>query len=139
MGSFAAIKKNRAPFPRLIDRSGEDVIIRATRFKMPTPEPPNVFSPEGAIDLHVSPEMRVALREMIDKKPKRLVVDLSRVPYVDSSGLAVLIGAMQSLEHEGGVFMLAGAQEAVRLILESARLDQYFLLFPNVDAALSAP
>jgi len=83
--------------------------------------------------------MRVALREMIDQKPNRLVVDLSRVPYVDSSGLAVLIGAMQRLEHEGGVFMLAGAQEAVRLILESARLDQYFLLFPNVDAALAAP
>ena len=113
--------------------------MRATNFKMPTPQEPNVFSPEGAIDLHVSPEIRVALRELIDKKPKRLVVDLSRVPYVDSSGLAVLIGAMQSLEHEGGVFMLAGAQEAVRLILESARLDQYFLLFPTVDEALSAP
>jgi anti-sigma B factor antagonist len=113
--------------------------MRATNFKMPTPQEPNVFSPEGAIDLHVSPEIRVALREMIDQKPKRLVVDLSRVPYVDSSGLAVLIGAMQSLEHEGGVFMLAGAQEAVRLILESARLDQYFLLFPTVDEALSAP
>lgn len=103
------------------------------------PEPPNVLSPEGAIDLHVSPELRTSLRAMIDKKPGRLVVDLSRVPYVDSSGLAVLIGAMQSLEHEGGVFMLAGAQETVRTILESARLDQYFLMFPHVDAALAAP
>ena len=55
------------------------------------------------------------------RKPKRLVVDLSRVPYVDSSGIAVLIGAMQSLEHEGGVFLLAGAQETVMTILESAR------------------
>jgi anti-sigma B factor antagonist len=106
---------------------------------MSIPQPPNVFSPEGAIDLHVSPEVRASLRAMIDQKPARLVVDLSRVPYVDSSGLAVLIGAMQSLEHEGGIFMLAGAQEAVRLILESARLDQYFHLFPTVDAALSAP
>lgn len=97
----------------------------------------NVFSPEGAIDLHVAPETRTALRELIDKKPKRLVVDLSRVPYVDSSGLAVLIGAMQSLEHDGGVFMLAAAQEGVRMILESARLDQYFQLFPTVDAALA--
>ena len=105
---------------------------------MSLPDPPNVFAPEGAIDLHVSPEIRAALREMIDKKPKRLVVDLSKVPYVDSSGLAVLIGAMQSLEHDGGVFMLAGAQEAVRMILESARLDQYFHLFPHVDAALGA-
>jgi anti-sigma B factor antagonist len=113
--------------------------MRATNFTMSIPQSPNVFSPEGAIDLHVSPEMRIALREMIDKKPKRLVVDLSRVPYVDSSGLAVLIGAMQSLELDGGIFMLAGAQKAVRLILESARLDQYFLLFPDVDTALAAP
>lgn len=110
-----------------------------TDFKMSKSQSPAVFSPTGAIDLHVSPEMRVSLREMIDKKPKRLVVDLSRVPYVDSSGLAVLIGAMQSLELDGGVFMLAGAQEAVRLILESARLDQYFHLFPDVEAALAAP
>jgi anti-anti-sigma factor len=106
---------------------------------MPESQSSNIFAPEGPIDLHVSPEMRTSLRALIDEKPKRLVVDLSRVPYVDSSGIAVLIGAMQSLELEGGVFMLAGAQEAVRTILESARLDQYFRLFPNVDAALAAP
>jgi anti-sigma B factor antagonist len=106
---------------------------------MPKSPPPNIFSPEGAIDLHVSPEMRASLRAIIDEKPKRLVVDLSRVPYVDSSGLAVLIGAMQSLEHEGGTFLLAGAQETVQVILESARLDKYFRLFPNVEAALAAP
>lgn len=114
-------------------------MFRRASAKMSIPEPPNVLTLEGALDLHVSPEVRASLREMIDRKPKRLVVDLANVPYVDSSGLAVLIGAMQSLEHEGGIFMLAGAQEAVRMILESARLDQYFLLFPHVDAALAAP
>jgi anti-sigma B factor antagonist len=106
---------------------------------MSIPDPSNVFTLEGALDLHVAPAVRTSLRAMIDKKPKRLVVDLSRVPYVDSSGLAVLIGAMQSLEQEGGLFMLAGARETVRVILESARLDKYFLLFPHVDAALAAP
>ena len=99
---------------------------------------PSVFSPEGAIDLHVSPELRASLLQIIDQKPKRLVVDLTRVPYVDSSGIAVLILAMQSLEHEGGRFMLAGAQDTVRTILETARLDQYFQLFPTLDDALSA-
>ena len=106
---------------------------------MPDSKSSNVFTPEGAIDLHVSPEMSTSLRTIIDEKPKRLVIDLSNVPYVDSSGIAVLIGAMQSLELDGGVFMLAGAQEAVRTILESARLDQYFRLFRDVDAALAAP
>jgi anti-sigma B factor antagonist len=106
---------------------------------MATRTSPSVFAPEGAIDLHVSPELRASLRAIIDaEKPKRLVVDLSRVPYIDSSGIAVLIGAMQSLEHEGGVFLLAGAQDGVRMIFESAKLDQYFRLFPNVEAASAA-
>jgi anti-sigma B factor antagonist len=105
---------------------------------MPTRQRPHVFAPEGALDLHVAPETRTALRELIDEKPKRLIVDMSKVPYVDSSGLAVLIGAMQSLEHDGGKFMLAGPQEAVRVILESARLDQYFHVFPDIDAATAA-
>ena len=105
---------------------------------MPKPAPPTVFSYEGAIDLHVSPEVRTALRELIDEKPKRLIVDLAHVPYVDSSGLAVLIGAKQDLEANGGAFLLAGAQDAVRTILESARLDQYFRLVPDLDAALAA-
>ena len=107
---------------------------------MAAPLSPSIFSPTGAIDLHVSPELRASLREIIDgEKPKRLIVDLSQVPYIDSSGIAVLIGALQSLELEGGVFMIAGAREGVRMIFESAKLDQYFRLFPDVEAATAAP
>ena len=106
---------------------------------MAAPESSIVLSPEGSLDLHVSPEVSASLGALIEQKPKRLVVDLSRVDYVDSSGLAVLIEAMQSVEDTGGLFMLAGAPEAVRMILESARLDGYFLQFPNVEAALAAP
>src|ERR1051325_7193587 len=101
---------------------------------------PSVFAPSGAIDLHVSPELRASLRTIIDdEKPKRLIVDLSQVPYIDSSGIAVLIGAMQSLEHEGGVFLVAGAREAVKMIFESAKLDQSFRIFPDVKSPAPAP
>ncbi len=105
---------------------------------MPKSDSPTVFAPKGAIDLHVSPELRSSLRERIDQKPKRLVIDLAHVPYIDSSGLAVLIGAMQSMEHQGGTFAMAGAQQTVQTILESARLDQYFRLYPTVEEALAA-
>ena len=89
--------------------------------------------------MHVAPELRASLRSIIDdEKPKRLVIDLARVPFIDSSGIAVLIGAMQSLELEGGTFMLAGAQDGVRMILESAKLDQYFRLFLDVGSASAA-
>jgi len=75
---------------------------------------------------------------IIAEQPPRVVIDLADVTYVDSSGLAVLIQAMQNVEDYGGTFMLAGINENVRLILETARLDKVFLIFPHVDAALAA-
>jgi len=67
-----------------------------------------------------------------------LIVDLARVTYVDSSGLAVLIEGMQNVAKYGGTFAVAGLQETVRLIFEIARLDQVFQIFPTVEAALTA-
>ena len=105
---------------------------------MTLPDAPNVLPLEGEIDLHVSPRVTAALGAMIERKPERLVVDLSAVSYIDSSGLAVLIEGMQKVEEYGGKFVLAGLQEKVRPIFEMARLDQVFIIFPHVDAALAA-
>jgi len=97
----------------------------------------NVLPLKGEIDLHVSPSVTASLNEMIEKKPKRVVVDLSDVSYIDSAGLAALIQAMQKVEGYGGKFMLAGLQETVRSIFEISRLDQVFQIFPDADAALA--
>ena len=101
-------------------------------------EEENVFPLEGEIDLHVSPEIGAALGRMISRKPPKLVVDLSDVSYIDSSGLAVLIEAMQNVAAYGGKFALAGLQETVKPIFEIARLDQVFRIFPDRAAALAA-
>ena len=93
---------------------------------------------KGEIDLHVSPSVTASLNAMIDKKPQRLVVDLSSVTYIDSSGLAALIGAMQRVEGYGGKFLLAGLQGTVCDIFENERLDQIFQIFPDAAAALAA-
>ncbi len=98
----------------------------------------NVFPLEGEIDLHVSPRIATLLAAVVKGKPQKLVVDLSKVSYIDSSGLAVLIEGMQNVEAYGGKFLIAGLQETVRPIFEIARLDQVFRLFPDVDAALAA-
>src|ERR1700757_3654032 len=97
----------------------------------------HVLPLKGEIDLHVSPTVTASLNEMIDKKPKRLVVDLSDVNYIDSAGLAALIEAMQRVEGYGGKFLLTGLQETVRSIFEISRLDQVFQIFPDVDAAVA--
>ena len=106
---------------------------------MSAPQPPSVLPLTGVLDLHVSPKIASLIGHRIKEKPSRLVVDVSQVSYVDSSGLAVLVNAMRDVEDYGGLFMLAGVQEDVRAILESARLEKFFLIFPTVEEALAAP
>lgn len=105
---------------------------------MPRKDRPDVLPLEGEIDLHISPEVADTLRAMVENKPKALVVDLGKVTYMDSSGLAVLIEGMQAVQGYGGKFALANVQESVQHIFEIARLDQVFQIFPDVDSALAA-
>src|SRR5437867_11573500 len=104
------------------------------------PEPhgdrPDVLPLKGDIELHVAPAVTASLTAMIEKKPERMVIDLSEVTYNDSAGLAALIQAMQKVEGYGGKFSLAGLQETVRSIFEISRLDQVFRIFPDSDTAL---
>ena len=102
-----------------------------------TENPPNVLPLEGEIDLHVSPQISNSLRTIIKNKPAHVVVDLSQVTYIDSSGLAILIEAMQDVGKYGGKFALAGLQKSVRPIFEIARLDQIFQIYPDAAAALA--
>src|SRR5438105_7564267 len=98
----------------------------------------DVLPLKGEIDLHVSPSVTASLNAMIEKKPERLVVDLTDVTYIDSAGLAALIEAMQKVEAYGGKFLLAGLQETVRSIFEISRLDQVFQIFTDAEAAFAA-
>ena len=98
----------------------------------------NVLPLKGEIDLHVSPAVTKSLNAMTEKKPERIVIDLSRATYIDSAGVAALMLAKQEVEAYGGKFFLSGVQETIRLILETSRLDRIFWIFPDVDAALAA-
>lgn len=98
----------------------------------------NVFPLEGEIDLHVSPGVESSLASIIAERPRHVVVDFSGVTFIDSSGLAVLIKAMQDVKEYGGKFTLAGINNDVRSIFEIARLDQVFLIDPRDDELLAA-
>jgi anti-sigma B factor antagonist len=105
---------------------------------VPRQHRPNVLPLKGEIDLHVSPTVTQSLNAMTEEKPERIVIDLSLATYIDSSGLAALILAMQKVEAYGGRFFLTGVHETMRSIFETSRLDQIFQIFPDVDAALAA-
>ena len=93
---------------------------------------------DGEIDFHLSMEVAASLRAIIAKKPRRVIVDLAKVTYLDSSGLAVLVNGMQNTKEYGGEFLLSAMQENLRPIFEIACLDQVFKILPDVDYALAA-
>lgn len=89
----------------------------------------------GEIDLHRSPEIKALLLPLLERKTPRIFIDLTGVSYIDSSGLAVLIEALQRVLGYGGKLGLFGLQESVRNIFEIARLDQVFQVFPDEAVA----
>lgn len=99
---------------------------------------PTIITLEGEIDLHESPNVREMLRPLIDRKVSRIYMDMSEVGYIDSSGLAVLIDAMQRIANYGGKFGLIALRPAVRTVLEIARLDQVFRVYPDRASAVAA-
>src|SRR5262245_66619075 len=76
----------------------------------------------GEIDLHNSPDLRTALLGAISKsKFTRLILNLSQVPYMDSSAIAVLVEVLQKVKRAGGKVCLTNLQPRVTGLPESPR------------------
>ena len=96
-----------------------------------------VLSLRGEIDLHNSPELRTLLLDLMSRSnPKRLVLDLGQVPYMDSSAIAVLVEALQKLRKTAGRVFLVNLQPRVKGLLEIARLVSIFTIAKDEQEAL---
>ena len=91
----------------------------------------------GEIDFHTSRELRDKFREILEKNCLRLLVNLKKVTYIDSSGLATFVEALQKMGRGGGKLVLAGLTPAVRGVFEIAKLDSIFTLEDSEERALT--
>lgn len=89
----------------------------------------------GEIDYNRSPDLRVALMGVLQANPGKVVIDLSAVPYMDSSGVATLIEALQVQRRNNQKLVLCCMQPKVRGIFEIARLHTVFTVAPDTKAA----
>lgn len=93
----------------------------------------------GEIDLHNSPDLRNhMLKHLGEGSIKRLIVNLTEVPYMDSSAIAVFVEALQKLRKIGGKIYLTNLQPRVKGLLEIARLDTIFVVCADEAAALAS-
>lgn len=90
----------------------------------------------GDIDLYSSPTLRDALLAEIKPQGPSVLVNMSDVPYIDSSGIATLVEGLQLTRQTKTRFGLFGLHANARSVLELARLHKVFTIFENESEAL---
>jgi anti-sigma B factor antagonist len=92
----------------------------------------------GRFDAYEAPAVNEALEKAVVSPPARVVVDLSGVNFIDSTGLATLVTGMKHCRQKEGDLYLCCLQQPVRIIFELTRLDKAFQLLGDRQAAVSA-
>ena len=91
----------------------------------------SVVSFEGDVDLENSPTARKVLLDCVEQG-RDVVVDMSAVNYIDSSGIASLVEAFQTARRKGTSFALAAVSASALRVFELARLDKVFTIHKTV-------
>lgn len=89
------------------------------------------------LDAFSEPTFRKVLGAKIDEGPKHIILDLSQIDFIDSSGLGALVQLAKQAKTPDGTFQIvtnARVTQTVKLV----RLDSFFCLQPTVDAALAS-
>ncbi len=93
---------------------------------------------EERLDAHNSQELKDKLLQLLENGVKVLVLDLSEVRFVDSSGLGALLSGHKNATLREGRLVLAGVQTRVQSMFELTRLHRVFEIYPRVEDALAS-
>jgi anti-sigma B factor antagonist len=96
-----------------------------------------VFALSGTLDIATSPTLRAALLEAADRDDHQMIVDLTQLEFLDSTGLGALIGAHKRASEHGGAILLVAHEGQILRLLRITGLLEVFSVYPNLDAALA--
>ncbi len=83
------------------------------------------------------PYLRQKVKDFIDAGTRKLILNFSDVPYIDSTGLGFLAGARVTAQNAGVRMVLANLNTHVQRILDDVKLSQFFVIAPDDAAAVA--
>jgi anti-sigma B factor antagonist len=95
----------------------------------------DVFYLQGEIDLHYSPVLRSLFQSKIKARCPVLILDLSGVDFIDSTGLAAVVEYFRDAAEYEGILCLTGLNETLKAIFEVVNLDKAIPIFASTPAA----
>jgi anti-sigma B factor antagonist len=103
-----------------------------------TEGPFEIIEVGGEVDVYTAPRLREAIVAAIDAGHTRLVIDVEKVEFLDSTGLGVLVGALKKVRADGGTLDIVCTQERILKIFDITGLDKVFGLHTSVAEAIAA-
>jgi anti-sigma B factor antagonist len=92
----------------------------------------------GRLNAASALDLKAKLKRMVEDGRVQVIVDLSDVPFVDSSGLAALVSGLKSTRQAGGTLKLAGLGEQARTVFRLTMLERVFEIYADAEAALAS-
>ena len=87
----------------------------------------------GELDLGSVPEVRRAIRALIDEGLVNFIINLTLLDFIDSSGLGVLVGGLARVREKQGEIKIVCANRRILRVFEMTRLTQLFEIYPDEE------
>ena len=94
-----------------------------------------VVHPSGSIDTDTYGDFEKTVTPLIDKSPKRLAIDMSKVSYVSSMGIGILIKIKKIIEDKGGVFAMTNLQPQIKKVFDVVKALPGMSIFESIEEA----
>ncbi len=98
-----------------------------------------VLAPTGRLDITTAWQFRLRLQESISAASPHVLVDLSEVNFIDSSGLTSLVAGMRDADKVDGSFRICNVHPEAKLVFEVTMMDSVFDIYDTEEEAIAAP
>jgi anti-sigma B factor antagonist len=92
----------------------------------------SVLAVTGEVDVYSAPQLRDRLTELIDSGKRAVIVDLSGVSFLDSTGIGTLVAGLNQAASAGGQLGLVCDQDRILKLFRITGLDGVFRIYPTI-------
>ncbi|WP_456399583.1 STAS domain-containing protein [Mesoaciditoga sp.] len=95
-----------------------------------------IVSLNGEFDIESSQTLKEEVRKNLTSENSNIVIDLTKVSYVDSSGLGTLIALQKDARFNGGSLSIVGASEQIKRVMKMTNLDKLFDFYTSINEVI---
>ena len=98
----------------------------------------SILSVKGEVDVYTAPKLREELIKLVEARKYRIIVDLEGVEFLDSTGLAVLVGGLNRFKENNGILAICCTKDQILRVFSLTGLNKVFPIHETIEAATAS-